>query len=585
MRATMSRAVDAHLRYLERDGVTRDGERGKVYSAFENEADGTAFVERGRDDRHQFRFIVAPEDSAELADLRSFTRDLMRQMEQDLATRLDWIAVDHHNTGHPHTHVIVRGVLDDSRILNIAGDYIAHGIRHRAGELVTRELGHQSEIELQAKLQNEVEAERLTRLDKMLLSEQREQRIIDLRPGEGATWLVREHRNLMIGRVKHLERYGLATEAAPGRWTVSDRAEQDLSGLGERHEVIKSIHRALTANGVAEERGVGQYVLHGEGSGEKVVGRVLAKGLAGDEMSGRVHLVVDGIDGRVHHIEFKDAGRIEEVSRDMIIEVAPVVSGPRAADRNIAANVVEDDGVYRPSRHLERIRDSFERQGKDPEAYVRSHVRRLEALRRAGHVERIDADHWKVPKDIVDRGQAYDLSQGGDGLQVRILSTLNLEKQIGSDGATWLDRELVARERVAIADSGFGQQVNGALRRRAQRLVEMGHATAKDGNIHIPVRAVATLERQEVERVGQQMARERGLAYMPANAGEYVSGRLAGIASLVSGRFAMLENGLGFQLVPWQPLLEKRIGQQISGLQRDDGGIEWTLGRNRGLSL
>jgi len=113
----------------------------------------------------------------------------------------------------------------------------------------------------------------------------------------------------------------------------------------------------------------------------------------------------------------------------------------------------------------------------------------------------------------------------------------------------------------------------------------MGHAMAKDGNIHIPASTVATLERQEVERVGHQMARERGLTYMPANAGEYVSGRLAGVASLVSGRFAMIENGLGFQLVPWQPILEKRIGQHITGLPRDDGGIEWTLGRSRGLSL
>jgi type IV secretory pathway VirD2 relaxase len=585
MRGTMSRAVDAHLRYLERDGVTRDGERGKAYSAFENEADGKAFVERGRGDRHQFRFIVAPEDATEMADLRGFTRDLMRQLELDLATRLDWIAVDHHNTGHTHTHVIVRGVLDDGRILNIAGDYIAHGIRHRAIELVTRELGHQSEIELQTKLQNEVEAERVTRLDKLLLTEQQEQGVIDLRPGEGATFLVRENRNLMIGRVRHLERYGVTTELEPGRWALSDRAEQVLKDLDHRTEVINTIHRALSKNGLVEERGVGQFALHGEGSGQKIVGRVLAKGLAGDEMGERVHLIVDGIDGRVHHIEFKDPNRIEEVGRDMIVEAAPVVSGPRPADRNIAANAADGDGIYRPSRHLERIHDNFERQGKDPEAFIRSHVRRLEALRRAGQVERIDADHWKVPKDIVERGQVYDLSQGGDGLRVRTLSALNLEKQIGSHGATWLDRELVARERMATADSGFGRQVNNALSRRAQRLVEMGYATAKDGNIHISASTVATLERQEVERVGHQMAIERGLAYMPANAGEYVSGRLAGIASLVSGRFAMIEKGLGFQLVPWQPILEKRIGQHITGLQRDDGGIEWTLGRNRGLSL
>jgi type IV secretory pathway VirD2 relaxase len=547
MRATMSRAVDAHLRYLERDGVTRDGERGKAYSAFENEADGKAFVERGREDRHQFRFIVAPEDATEMADLRGFTRDLMRQMELDLATRLDWIAVDHHNTGHAHTHVIVRGVLDDGRILNIAGDYIAHGIRHRASELVTRELGHQSEIELQTKLQNEVEAERLTRLDKMLLGEQREQGVIDLRPGEGATWLVRANRNLMIGRVRQLERYGLATELETGRWVVSERAEQTLKELGHRNEIIKTIHRAPTRNGVDEERGIGQFALHGEGSDQRIVGRVLAKGLAGDELGERVYLVVDGIDGRVHHVEFKEAARIEEVRRDMVVEAAPVVSGPRPADRNIAANAAEEaDGLYRPSRHLERIRDSFEQRGKDPEAYVRAHVRRLEALRRAGHIERIDAENWKVPKDIVERGQAYDHSRGGDGLRIRTLSAISLDRQIASDGATWLDRQIIAGDRSEIRDNGFGREVNKAISRRAQRLVEMGLATAKDGKAHVPVHTLATLERQEVDRVGQQMAADRGLAFVPISAGEYVNGRLAGVASLVSGRFAMIENGLGF---------------------------------------
>jgi hypothetical protein len=72
---------------------------------------------------------------------------------------------------------------------------------------------------------------------------------------------------------------------------------------------------------------------------------------------------------------------------------------------------------------------------------------------------------------------------------------------------------------------------------------------------------VASLERREIERLGQQRARERGLAYVPSNAGEYVSGRLTGVANLISGRFAMIESGLGFQLVLWQPLLGKRIGQ------------------------
>src|SRR5208283_3885893 len=183
MRGIASKAAGAHLRYLERDGVARDGEKGRAYSALENEADGRTFIERGREDRHQFRFIVAPEDAAELDDLRGFTRDLMRQMEKDLGTRLDWIAVDHHNTGHPHTHIIVRGVTDDGKILNIAGDYIAHGVRERAGEIVTLELGRQTEQEVSRQLEREVDAERFTRLDRMLIAEQEAgDALADLRP-------------------------------------------------------------------------------------------------------------------------------------------------------------------------------------------------------------------------------------------------------------------------------------------------------------------------------------------------------------------------------------------------------------------
>ncbi|MDP2376366.1 MAG: hypothetical protein Q8M36_22305 [Reyranella sp.] len=119
-----AKAGDAHLRYLQRDGVAKDGEKGQVYSAEREVEDGRAFVERGREDRHQFRFIVSAEDGVELSDPRATTRDLMKQMEADLDTKLDWIAVDHHNTGHPHTHIIVRGMTDDAKSLNIAGDYI-----------------------------------------------------------------------------------------------------------------------------------------------------------------------------------------------------------------------------------------------------------------------------------------------------------------------------------------------------------------------------------------------------------------------------------------------------------------------------
>ena len=81
------------------------------------------------------------------------------------------------------------------------------------------------------------------------------------------------------------------------------------------------------------------------------------------------------------------------------------------------------------------------------------------------------------------------------------------------------------------------------------------------------------------------MATERGLTFQQGKTGEYVSGKLIGSTQLTSGRYAMINNGLGFSLVPWQPVLDKRIGQHITGAMRDGGGIEWSLGRKRDLGL
>jgi hypothetical protein len=146
-----------HLRYIQRDGTSRDGERGRLYSATQDRTDGDAFLDRGKDDRHQFRVIISPEDGAELGDLSGFTRDLMSKLEGDLGTKLDWVAVNHFNTGHPHVHVIINGrdELDEDLVIN--GDYIAHGIRERASELMTLELGPVTAIEQQRKLAAEID--------------------------------------------------------------------------------------------------------------------------------------------------------------------------------------------------------------------------------------------------------------------------------------------------------------------------------------------------------------------------------------------------------------------------------------------
>ncbi len=104
-----SRSTTTHLRYIGREGVGRNGEPGQAYGSITDNADLVAFEEHGREDRHQFRFIVSPEDAEQLDDLRTYTRHLMSRMEADLGTRLDWVAVDHWNTDNPpHSHRAAR---------------------------------------------------------------------------------------------------------------------------------------------------------------------------------------------------------------------------------------------------------------------------------------------------------------------------------------------------------------------------------------------------------------------------------------------------------------------------------------------
>ena len=297
-----SRGADAHVRYLQLDGTTRDSERGRLYGAETDEADGKAFIERGREDRHQFRFIVAPEDGDKLSDLRAFTRHVMRQMEKDLGTGLDWVAVDHFNTGHPHSHVIVRGRDDLGKDLIIAQDYITDGIRLRAQHLAALELGPETDLELRAKLQAEVSAERFTRIDRAMLREARD-RMLDLRAEAGQVRADFD-RTLRMGRLQNLERYGLTREGEPGVWTLSERLEPTMRELGERGDIVKAINRALAAR--ALQRGVESFDLNGERVGMPIAGGLIGKRLT-DELGDRVGVVIDGIDGRVHHVALRDS--------------------------------------------------------------------------------------------------------------------------------------------------------------------------------------------------------------------------------------------------------------------------------------
>jgi type IV secretory pathway VirD2 relaxase len=295
-------AARAHLKYILRDGVTRDGQPGHLYDASDDRADGAAFLGRSAQDPHQFRFIVSAEDSARLADLKPFIRDLLAQMERDLETKLDWVAVDHFNTGHPHTHVVIRGRDDHGRDLVMARDYIAHGVRARAQALVTLELGPESELERLQKLFNEVGQERLTRLDRSLLDRAQDGILVVTTAEERDP----VQQTLRIGRLRTLERLGLAQERQQGVWELDSQLDSKLRRLGDRADKFRTMQQVLKELGI--DRAAAAMALFERGPRKAaLIGKVLGTGLV-DEITDRTWVVVDGIDGRVH---YADLGRLK----------------------------------------------------------------------------------------------------------------------------------------------------------------------------------------------------------------------------------------------------------------------------------
>jgi type IV secretory pathway VirD2 relaxase len=486
-----------HIAYLERDGVTRDGRDANLFDARSEQADGDAFAARCEDDRHHFRFIVSPEDAGEMADLRAFTREVMADMAKDLDTELDWVAVDHWNTDNPHIHVLVRGRASDGADLVIDRDYIGQGMRARAEERVTIELGPRSEREIQASLEREVEADRWTTLDRRLQQMADDGGgVVDLRPGgrdpdpDGC--------RLMLGRAVKLERLGLAERIDPACWTLKPGLEQMLRDLSIRTDIIKTMHRAMAAGERAPD--LASFALHGEAPTEPIIGRLVERGLH-DELAGTAYAVIDGADGRTHHVRFDDIDMTGDAKPGAIVEL-----------RNWA-----------------------------------------------------DA-------------------RGNTRLSIASRSDLPLDLQVTAPGATWLDRQLVAREPVATG-GGFGRDIREAMEARAEHLVGEGLARRQGDRLSFTKGMIDTLKAGELEAAVERIAERTGLPHRPSAAGEHVSGVFRERVTLASGRFAMIDDGLGFQLVPWRPALDQHLGRHVTGTMSPGGGVDWNLGRSRGLGL
>jgi hypothetical protein len=259
-------------------------------------------------DERLWKIIVSPE-FGDRVDLRKLTGDLLSRMEKDLGTPLQWVAVPHYNTEHPHVHVALRGIGAVGRPLRLDRDYIRQGLREIAEDLCTRQLGYRSEFDAAVAQRREVHAHRYTSLDRAIKRDALPAEdpasifltvALDLKQA-GTNANTRLAQQYVSARLMALETIGLAEHAGPNLWRVRSNFEDVLRAMqrsADRQKMLAA-HGVLLSDErlplvVFDLRDLttleGRILVHGE----EEIGR----------QAGRSYLMLEGTDGRVHYIYY-----------------------------------------------------------------------------------------------------------------------------------------------------------------------------------------------------------------------------------------------------------------------------------------
>lgn len=572
MAGTGAAKLKDHLSYLERDATQKDASPGKLYGSLIHDVDADSFRDRCKGDRHHFRFVVSPEDAERMTDLKAYTRELVSRTESDLGTKLDWVAVDHYDTAQPHTHLLVRGVRDDGKDLVMPREYISRGMRERAQEIASLELGPMSELEKRAKLARAIDAQHKTDLDRMI-DRARDGETFDLRMPVPPRQLWRKQ--LLARRIKTLQRMGLAEYEGSGQWRINPDFTQTLAKMGEQNDIIKTLHRAFGKRSASLRLGADAIFDPAAPSARTQVGIVQSFGRPDDTREGGF-VVIETLRGEPLYAKVAEDDLFSTLKVGQAVTVRAFDPEPIQADRNIVAHAKQYDGVF-SSAHVYLV------EGNSDE-YTKAHERRLEALGRANVVKKNKSGAWDIPDDYLDRVREYH-KQLAKRLPAPLArdSVLTIGQMETARGATWLDEEL---KRGSLEEERTSRKLLDAAAKRRAALRQMGFAIGDKERLSQD--NLDKLKAMDVKEAGQALEQQMGKPYVSASGEYHIEGVFKGTIERPSGKFAVIEKSREFTLVPWRPVMERRRGLSIIGRASKAGGISWDVRdrqRDRGLSI
>ena len=593
-------SITRHVRYLGREAVTRDVGSGVFYDAKRDDLDAKRETRSWSEDRHHFRTIISPENAHSIEDLKAYVREVMARVERDLGA-LQWFAVNHTNTRSPHAHILLRGQAEDGTDLVISRQYISHGIRQRAAEVATEWLGERTREEAQTAVANEVRAERWTSLDGALA------RVgqpiadgfrIDMKEVKLSRYALIT-RELLAERLKFLGQAGLAQELPPekrtflGRppvWRLVPDFQKQLNELGARQDVIKNLYASMGQAAATIAPQVRRVVSDRQLSDKPqpaIRGVVVAKGPT-NELNDERFVVLEDRAGKPHYVRLWASDALDAARVGGVLEVG------RSAQRRwrIAREIVRvaefsGNGLYSTGRHRKWL------QAKRPQASEQRVDRHLRAFslnvsnlskRKDSGVVRTSENAFAVDRRKLEKFTA----RRNRWPDVRLVAAHALNEQVEAHAWTWLDRQIYriqSSKALPTNDIVHNAQVQGAIARRSDWLVEHGYAKRGDGHgakgIAYLQGAVSRLVAFEHKEFAQNCNRKLGKDVEYVREGQAVTGVYRGMMYQHRGSFALIETeGSVFAApvsrAPWaekgQRVIARSVAAKFTRVEPDRGG-------------
>lgn len=587
-----------HVSYLARTNAALVPGRPQFYGAKQSDLDPRQAVASWATDRHHFRIVIAPERAADIADVSAFTREVMRRVEGDLDTRIEWIGVNHFDTGHPHAHVLLRGRADDGTDLVIARNYISHGIRARAEDVATELLGQRSIDHARAANRASVTAERWTQLDRVLErfgtatetgwrvtpTTLKLSRYGPIEPG------------MLVERLRFLSAHGLAQEVTrrprgarrqPAVWEVPRDAKTRLQQLSVRNDVIKQLYAAVgRENAATIVPRIVRWAPKVDGIKTPLLSGVLVAKGAVDELGDARFLLVRTLKGQHAYVRVWPSQEYDLATPGGIVELGRRVGRQaRSAEAILRVAAGDEKSLYSLARHRRVI--EREQPGRDvasTERRLRKFSRRIEQFaqrRDSGVTKTANAYHVDGPRlrAFVERGAGWP--------DIGLVSVMPLSSQARAMAFTWLDRQIMA--------FSAGQRTSpltrdplaaAALRERLLWIVDQGWATTGDRGLMTfnpgAPQAMRARELAEFEKGGKHTD---GRGVQVVRAGQTVVGRYRGLAPLHAGLFALIETDkrlFAFE-TPRAPWAER--GERVHAARFDTGRVRIERAPERSLKI